>query len=155
MNRRSKHIAMQQPTVLLAATESTERMRLQSILQEANSRVLICSRGRDAMELVEFASVVICEDPLPDCSWRDILLRAQSGDQPPPVIVTSRQCSSSLWSEALNLGVHDILAQPFCADETMRVVRSAHRRFTLPGTPEFSNESAEPCGPVASTTHIR
>lgn len=155
MNRQSKHIAMQQPTVLLAATESSERTRLLAILQEANCRVFLCARGRDAMEMVEFASVVICEDPLPDCCWREILLRTQSGDRPPPVIVTPRQSSGDLWPEALNLGAFDVLSQPIRADETMRVVRSAHRRFTLPGTAEFSSQSADSKSPAASTSHTR
>jgi len=143
MNRLNKQIATQQPTVLLVAEESTERARLQAILQEANCRVLLCARGRDALEMVEFASVVICEAPLPDCSWHDILHGTQESERPPSVIVTSRQTSGSLWSEALNLGAFDVLAQPICAEETLRVVRSAHRQYTLPGASGFSNSPAE------------
>ncbi len=143
MNRLNKQIAMQQPTVLLVAEESAERTQLQAILQEANCRVLLCARGRDALELVEFASVVICEAPLPDCSWHDILHRTQESTRPPSMIVTSRQTSGNLWAEALNLGVFDVLAQPICADETLRVVRSAHRRYTLPGASELSSGPTE------------
>lgn len=147
MNRLYKQIAVGQPTVLLVAGESAERTRLQAILQEANCRVLLCARGRDAMELVEFASVVICEAPLHDCSWQEILHRTQRGERPPAIIVTSSQTSGALWAEAVNLGAYDVIAQPVLADEALRVVRGAHRQFTLPGG------SGTPARAVGLKTH--
>lgn len=133
MNRFYKQIAIGQPTVLLVAGESGERSRLQAMLQEANCRVLLCARGRDAMELVEFASVVIFEAPLPDCRWQEILHAMQSMDRPPAVIVTSSQAAGTLWAEAVNLGAFDVITQPIRADEALHAVRGAHRQFTLPG----------------------
>jgi DNA-binding NtrC family response regulator len=147
MNRLYKQIAIGQPTVLLVAAESAERARLQAILQEANCRVLLCARGRDALELVEFASVVICEAPLPDCSWQEILHKTQHRERPPAVIVTSTRTSGTRWAEALNLGAYDVIAQPVLADEALRVVRGAHRQYTLPGG------SRAPARPVGMKTH--
>lgn len=133
MNRLCKQIAIEQPTVLLVAADSPERTRLQAILQEANCRVLLCARGRDALELVEFASVVICEVPLSDSSWQDILHEIGRRNRPPSIIMTSRQTANGLWAEAVNLGAYDVIAQPTLPGEALRVVRGAHRNYTLPG----------------------
>jgi DNA-binding response OmpR family regulator len=115
--------------VLLVAPETDERFALQTILQSAECRTFVCARCRDAIDLIQFASVVICEDPLPDGSWRDVLETVQARGTPPALIVTSRLADNRLWAEVLNLGGHDVLAQPLRAQEVMWAVRSAHRQW--------------------------
>lgn len=41
---------------------------------------------------------------------------------PPLLIVTSRLADERLWAEAVNLGAWDVLAQPFDAEETTRII---------------------------------
>lgn len=68
--------------------------------------------------------VIICEQTLADGSWQDLLeyegVRAGST----LLIVTSRLADEALWAEALNLGAHDVLAQPFDERELVWILQS-------------------------------
>jgi DNA-binding response OmpR family regulator len=46
-------------------------------------------------------------------------------DSPPKLIVTSRLADERLWSEVLNLGGFDVLAQPFNPREALRCIGEA------------------------------
>ena len=132
MKRHASPFVGEPPSVLLVAPETSGRSSLQSILQGAKCRTFICARCRDAIDLMQFASIVICERFLPDGSWRDVLRTAQALTRPPSIIVTSRLADSELWAEVLNLGGHDVLAQPFRAEEVVWAVRNAHGRYVAP-----------------------
>ena len=43
--------------------------------------------------------------------------------------MTDRLADEAMWSEVLNLGAHDLLMQPFAADEVVRVVAYAWRSW--------------------------
>ena len=129
MKRHANPLQAATPSVLLIGPDTSERSALQAILQAAECRTFICARCRDANDLMQFASVVICEQSLSDGSWRDVLRTAQMHAWPPPLIVTSRLADSELWAEVLNLGGYDVLAQPFRAQEVMWSVKNAHRRY--------------------------
>lgn len=103
-----------------------------------------CARSCDAIDLIKFASVVICEHSLPDGSWRDVLRAAQSLEKTPAVIVTSQLAGGELCAEVVNLGGHDVLAQPFRAEEVMWTVRSAHGRWSAPGETRVAPRSTRP-----------
>jgi DNA-binding response OmpR family regulator len=77
---------------------------------------------------------------LPDGSWLDVLRAAQALTKAPNLIVTSRLADTALWAEVLHLGGHDVLGQPFQAEEVMWVVRSAHGRYV--GLPEAPSEGS-------------
>jgi DNA-binding response OmpR family regulator len=49
--------------------------------------------------------------------------------RPPRLVVTSRLADERLWAEALNLGCHDVLAQPFRANELFPVLSFAWRSW--------------------------
>ena len=51
---------------------------------------------------------------------------------PPLLIVTSRLADERLWAEALNLGAWDVLAKPFAAEETIRIVSVARQHWRDP-----------------------
>jgi DNA-binding response OmpR family regulator len=137
MRRHASSLAAAPPSVLLIGPESGGRSVLQSILQKAGCRTFVCARCRDGIDLIRFASVVICEHSLPDGSWPDILRTAQALPRSPALIVTSRLADDKLWAEVLNLGGQDVLAQPFRAEEVMWIVRSAHRRYAACGKPHL------------------
>lgn len=50
---------------------------------------------------------ILCADTLPDGSWRRLL------GLPCRLILVSRLADERLWAEALNLGVFDLLSNPF------------------------------------------
>lgn len=133
MKQHASSLAAAHPSVLLIGPEDRQRSVLHSILQEAGCRTLVCARCRHAIELIKFASVVICEHSLPDGTWQDVLRTAQALTRAPALIVTSRLAGGDLWAEVLNLGGYDVLAQPFRAEEVLWIVRSAHRRLPVLG----------------------
>jgi DNA-binding NtrC family response regulator len=72
--------------------------------------------------------VVLTERALPDGSWLDALHLAREGPRDPVLIVTDPQADARFWSQALNLGAYDLLAQPFYEPEVRRILSYACSR---------------------------
>jgi DNA-binding NtrC family response regulator len=70
-------------------------------------------------------SVVITERDLAVGNWKDVLNAIHGLREPPLLVVISRLADDSLWAEALNLGVYDVLAKPLVQAEVVRVLTSA------------------------------
>jgi DNA-binding NtrC family response regulator len=79
--------------------------------------------------------IVLTEAALPDGNWLDVLHLVRDCPQEPEVILTDPQADSRLWSEALNRGAYDLIAQPFYEPEVQRILynacthRDEHGRF--------------------------
>lgn len=69
--------------------------------------------------------VVVTEAALPDGEWLDVLHLVRGCPHDPQVILASPHGDGRLWSEALNLGVYDLLAQPFREPEVRRILSNA------------------------------
>jgi len=72
--------------------------------------------------------VVLTEATLPDGSWRDVLRLVRECPQELQVLVTDPHADARLWAEALNLGVYDLIAQPFYEPEVRRILYRACTR---------------------------
>ncbi len=72
--------------------------------------------------------VILTEATLPDGKWPDAIHLARQCPQEPEVIVTDPQADARFWSEALNLGAYDLLAQPFYEPEVRRILYNACSR---------------------------
>lgn len=72
--------------------------------------------------------VILTEAALPDGNWLDALHLARECPQDLQVIVTDPHADARLWSEALNLGAYDLIAQPFYAPEVCRILHNACTR---------------------------
>lgn len=72
--------------------------------------------------------VVLTEASLPDGNWLDVLHLARETPRDLEVIVTDPQADAHLWSEALNRGAYDLLAQPFYEPEVRRILSNACSR---------------------------
>jgi DNA-binding NtrC family response regulator len=72
--------------------------------------------------------VLLTESTLPDGQWLDVLHLARETPGEVEVIVTDAQADARLWSEALNLGAYDLLAQPFYEPEVRRILYNACSR---------------------------
>src|SRR5687768_18208187 len=59
--------------------------------------------------------VILCEETLPDGTWKDLLQMTQKLSDSPKLIVTSQCADDRLWAEVLNLGAYDVLQRPFRA----------------------------------------
>jgi DNA-binding NtrC family response regulator len=72
--------------------------------------------------------IVLTEATLPDGNWLDVLHLVRDSPQELEVIVTDPQADSRLWSEALNRGAYDLIAQPFYEPEVRRILYNACSR---------------------------
>jgi len=72
--------------------------------------------------------VILTEAALPDANWLDVLHLVRECPHEVQVIVTSAHADAALWAEALNLGVYDVLAQPFYETEVRRILSNACSR---------------------------
>ena len=82
------------------------------------------------VELVKHEyDVVLTEAHLTDGDWLDVLHLAREVPHELAVVVTDRQADASLWSRALNLGVYDVLPQPFEEREVRRILQNACTRI--------------------------
>ena len=69
--------------------------------------------------------VILTDSNLPDGNWLDALHLAREIPAELEVVVTDPQADAASWSEALNLGAFDMLAQPFYEPEVRRVLQNA------------------------------
>ena len=72
--------------------------------------------------------ILLTEAALPDGNWLDALHLARECPHDLQVIVTDPHADARLWSEALNMGAYDLLAQPFYEPEVRRILYNACSR---------------------------
>jgi two-component system, NtrC family, response regulator PilR len=74
--------------------------------------------------------VVLTQSTLPDGNWLDVLHVVRDSPYQTELIVTDPHADAHFWSEALNLGAYDLLAQPFYEPEVRRILSNACERET-------------------------
>ena len=74
--------------------------------------------------------LVLTEAALPDGSWLFVLHLVRDCPQELVVVITDPQADARLWSEALNYGAYDLIAQPFYEPEVRRILYNACSRRT-------------------------
>jgi DNA-binding NtrC family response regulator len=84
-------------------------------------------QAREQLQAEEY-DVVLTEAALPDGNWLDAMTLTHEGRCAPLLIVTAPHADARLWSEALNLGAYDLLAQPFEEPEVRRILSNACSR---------------------------
>lgn len=116
--------------ILFISGRQEDARRLSQMLHRlpmALRHVETLQQARTKLQLEEFA-VILTEAALPDGGWLDVLRLAREFPHELEVIVTDPHADSRLWAEALNLGVYDLLAQPFCEPEVRRILYNACSR---------------------------
>jgi two-component system, NtrC family, response regulator PilR len=73
-------------------------------------------------------TVILTEAALPDGRWLDVLHLARECPRELEVIVTDPQGDARFWTEALNMGAYDLVAQPFYEPEVRRILYNACTR---------------------------
>jgi DNA-binding response OmpR family regulator len=131
---------------MLVGDFSDDRLLLHDIFRSFGWRLWEARRRRAALRRLasSLVHVVVAERDFPHWNWKRILSDFRLLRKPPLLIVTSRLADEALWSEALNLGAHDVLARPFDRNEVERAIASAGRRF------DFPPERARPASRAAS-----
>lgn len=120
-------------SALLVGEFKQDRLLLHDIFEKLGWRLFEARGRRQALKSLERnpVQVVLAEANLPDWSWKKMLGEVRRLAPAPQLIVASRTADDSLWSEVLNFGGYDVLAQPLVRDEVERVVASARRHFNV------------------------
>ncbi len=113
--------------VLAVSPHDTDLAVLSHIFNHSAWTLLTARSVDEARSLLRDNSVdvVLSERCLPDGDWKAILSVAGEQEQPPQLVVLSKDGDELLWSEVLNLGAWDVLARPFQAQEVYRSIYAA------------------------------
>ena len=116
-----------EPVVLLISTVEEDQTTLRRWFQQQGWTLHVTRSLAPATAFLRenVVSVVITERNLAVKNWKDVLKVIHGMREPPLLIVISRLADDSLWAEALNLGVYDVLAKPLVQTEVVRVLTSA------------------------------
>ena len=111
------------PKVLLVSPPQ-RRSRLLEILGGALARMECASGYIDAREKLGAASydLLLVDTELPDGSWRELLQFGRDSGKVIVAVVCSRVGARRLWSEALESGAYDFIAEPYEEQEIIRIV---------------------------------
>jgi ActR/RegA family two-component response regulator len=116
-----------EPVALLISPFEEDHSTLQQLFQQHGWK-LYATRSLDSA-ITSFrpkaVSVVITERDLAVDNWKDVVNAIAGLRERPLLIVISRLADNRLWAEALNLGVHNVLAKPLVQGEVVRVLTSA------------------------------
>jgi DNA-binding NtrC family response regulator len=129
-------------SALLIGEFKKDRLLVHEVFQPLGWRLFEARNRRQAMRCLvrNPVQVVLAEAELPRWSWKKVLGDLRSLAPVPQLIVVSRTADDFLWSEALNFGAYDVLAQPLVRDELERVIASARRHFDV--RPERAKQAA-------------
>jgi DNA-binding response OmpR family regulator len=131
---------MTQPTcdslvsALLVGEFQQDRILVNDVFRKLGWRLFEARDRRRALRCLasNLVHVVLAESDVPNWSWRRVLRDLRRRTHPPQLIVASRTADDHLWSEVLNIGGFDVLAQPLEPEELERVIASARRHFGIP-----------------------
>lgn len=109
--------------ILVISGHRDDALRITQMLHELPFAVDYAGTLRQArIELRQKRfDAVLTEATLLDGNWLDILNMTRECPGRPEVIVTDPQADAHFWTEALNLGAYDLLAQPFYEPEVRRI----------------------------------
>ena len=131
MARLRKEPAKDGPVVLLVLSCPERQARLAAILQALGVDLLCLRQCWEARALLQTRPPllsVVTDATLADGNWRDVLRTVVDFDpQAGVILIAPSSADEMLWSEAMWLGVHDILVEPFTETEAQQVVESVLR----------------------------
>jgi DNA-binding response OmpR family regulator len=113
--------------VLTVSPHDTDLAVLSRILSHSAWTLLTARTVKEARSVlaVNHVNVVLSERRLPDGDWKAILDLTAKMEEPPQLVILSREGDERLWAEVLNLGAWDILVKPFHPKEVFRTIHAA------------------------------
>lgn len=105
--------------VLVTSQSRDDLRRMREILDGTGWVVSWARTAQDAvkMNIERGFDVVLSDSGLSDTTWQNLLNALNELSRPPLMVVISSLPDRQLWAEAINLGVHDVLAKPLCTEE--------------------------------------
>ena len=119
---------------LLLGEFDENRLIIRDVFRNAGWTLIEPQTLQEGLDHVEkdSAQVVIVRSEFSGGDWKEVLQNLKERPQLPQLIVTSRTADEQLWSEVLNCGGYDVLAEPFDREEVERVVAAAWRHYGPP-----------------------
>lgn len=116
-----------EPVTVLAVGSESSRQELRRIVAHSRWTLLEAATIAEAVARTRARAslVLICDDVLPDGSWRDLLDHCRRLPQPLPVIVAAEHADDFLWMEVLKQGGYNVLGKPFAEQELFQLVSTA------------------------------
>ncbi|PYT34325.1 MAG: hypothetical protein DMG58_05195 [Acidobacteria bacterium] len=117
--------------VLTINNEGHDCASLRSIMRHTNWVFHCVPDLAKALEFLgrHFVPVIVCSKELPDATWKDVVAAMARFPIPPKVLVYSHQADDAFWMEVLKSGAYDLLPAPFSAEEVLRLVSLACRKW--------------------------
>jgi DNA-binding response OmpR family regulator len=109
------------------ADDAGELSRMLSPLRFRVDRAESVQQARRQLLATEY-DIVVTEAQLLDGKWLDVLHLVRDSSHEPAVIVTGRDMEAQFRVQALHLGAHDLLPQPFSQAEVERIFSNAFAR---------------------------
>jgi len=116
-------------SALLVGEYGDDRELVRDVFRTLGWRLFETRDGRRAMPFLARnpVEVVIAQGRSEGAGWQKLLDALPNLTNPPQLVVASRTADDHLWSEVLNRGGYDVLAEPFDRDEVERVIDGAGR----------------------------
>jgi DNA-binding NtrC family response regulator len=113
--------------VLAVSPHDTDLAVLSRILSHSAWTLLTAGSLTQACDVLRsnHVHVVLSERRLPDGDWKAILDVVSGVEEPPQLVVMSKDGDERLWAEVLNLGAWDVLIKPFHPKEVYRTIHAA------------------------------
>jgi DNA-binding NtrC family response regulator len=113
--------------VLAVSPNATEIAVLSRILSHSAWTLLTAASVTEAQDILRLnhVHVVLSERRLQDGDWKAILEVISGMEEPPQLVVMSRDGDERLWAEVLNMGAWDVLVKPFHPKEVYRTIHAA------------------------------
>jgi DNA-binding NtrC family response regulator len=143
--------------VLFVSSDPDACESLRSIFSRTNWQLRVvsgCQEGVQALANEPFP-VVLCEQKLPDGSWRLLLPAIDNTQHRPKLIVCSDRVDTSLFGEVLNLGAYDLLGKPFDAGEVLQDITLAWQSWNNDRQRQSAKVRTMPLWRMASATPFR
>jgi len=117
--------------VLTINNEDRYCVSLQSIMRHTNWVFHCVADLANAVEFLgrHFVPVIVCSKELPDGTWENVLAAVAGFPVPPKVLVYWHQADDAFWMEVLQSDAYDLLTVPFNAEEVLRLVSLARRKW--------------------------
>src|SRR5215211_2597566 len=100
--------------ILVVSSERAVANVAQSALAYQSMSVMSVHSYREAMcALVKKHIVaILCDETLPDGSWKDIVGQIAMIQEPPLLLLLVSLSNRMLWAEAIDFGVYDVISKP-------------------------------------------
>jgi response regulator RpfG family c-di-GMP phosphodiesterase len=98
---------------LLVGDLGCDRLLMYEVFRQTGWRLIEARTRRQALKRLRSdpVQVVVAANDTPNWGWKAVLNDLRHLNPPPQLIVTSRTADEGLWSEVLNFGGYDVLAQ--------------------------------------------